>query len=38
MIWEALGRLAPRRRAVLVMCEIEEQSIPEVARLLGIAL
>src|SRR5688572_13895609 len=34
---EALARLSPRRRAVLVMAELEELGTLEIARLLGIA-
>jgi RNA polymerase sigma-70 factor (ECF subfamily) len=37
MIWGALDRLAPRRRAILVMHEIEGAGIPAIARLLGVA-
>lgn len=37
MIWGALERLAPRRRAVLVMHEIEGAAIPAIARLLGVS-
>jgi RNA polymerase sigma-70 factor (ECF subfamily) len=33
----ALAALPPRRRAVVVMCELEELETAEVARLLGIA-
>lgn len=36
-IWRAMWRLAPRRRAVLVMYELEGVGIPEIARLLGIS-
>jgi len=36
MVWQALDRLPPRRRAVLVLCELEGTPIPEVARLLGV--
>jgi RNA polymerase sigma factor (sigma-70 family) len=35
-IWGALDRLSPRRRAVLVMCELEGASIAAVARTLGL--
>jgi RNA polymerase sigma-70 factor (ECF subfamily) len=35
-IWRALELLPPRRRAVLVMCELEGLSIPSVARTLGV--
>lgn len=33
----ALARMAPRRRAAIVLCEIEGRPVREVARLLGIA-
>jgi RNA polymerase sigma factor (sigma-70 family) len=33
----ALDRLPPRRRAILVLYEIDGTGIPEIARLLGIA-
>jgi RNA polymerase sigma-70 factor, ECF subfamily len=36
MVWSALGRLSVRRRAVLVMYELEGTPIPEIARLLGV--
>jgi RNA polymerase sigma-70 factor (ECF subfamily) len=36
-VWEALDHLAPRRRAVLVLREIEGTSIPDIAALLGIS-
>ena len=35
-IWSALDHLAPRRRAVIVMHEIEGLSMPSIASLLGI--
>jgi RNA polymerase sigma-70 factor, ECF subfamily len=35
-IWRALDALAPRRRAVVVMCELEGTSITAVASLLGV--
>jgi RNA polymerase sigma factor (sigma-70 family) len=35
-IWRALEWLPPRRRAILVMCELEGLSIPSVARTLGV--
>ena len=35
-IWRALERLSPRRRAVLVMCELEGASVSAVARTLGL--
>ena len=37
MVWQALDALPPRRRAILVLCELEGTAIPEIARLLGIA-
>ena len=36
IIREALERLPPRRRAILVLYEIEGVAIPEIARLLGV--
>ena len=35
-VWRALERLSPRRRAVLVMCELEGAPVSEVARTLGL--
>jgi RNA polymerase sigma-70 factor, ECF subfamily len=35
-IWSALQLLAPRRRAIVIMCELEELSTSSVARTLGI--
>jgi DNA-directed RNA polymerase specialized sigma24 family protein len=35
-VWQALNRLAPRRRAIVVMHELEGLSIPDIARFLGI--
>jgi len=37
IIWQALQRLPPRRRAILVLYEIEGVAIPAIARLLGVA-
>jgi len=37
-IWRALESLSPRRRAVLVMCELEGVPVPAVARTLGLTL
>jgi RNA polymerase sigma-70 factor (ECF subfamily) len=37
MVWEALARLAPRRRAILVLYELEGAAIPAIAQLLRIA-
>jgi RNA polymerase sigma factor (sigma-70 family) len=36
VIQQALGCLAPRRRAILVMYELEGATIPAIARLLGV--
>ena len=36
MIWRALDRLPPRRRAVIVMYELEGAAIPAIARALGV--
>lgn len=36
-IWRALERLAPRRRAVIVMYELEGVTIPSIARRLGVS-
>jgi RNA polymerase sigma-70 factor (ECF subfamily) len=35
-IWRALQSLPPRRRAILIMCELEGLSIPSVAHALGV--
>ena len=35
-VWRALERLPPRRRAVIVMYELEGQTIPAIAKLLGV--
>jgi RNA polymerase sigma factor (sigma-70 family) len=37
MVWQALGALPPRRRAILILYELEGAAIPAVARLLGIS-
>ena len=37
IVWQALDRLPPRRRAILVLYEIEGLAIPAIARLLGLA-
>ncbi len=37
IIWQALERLAPRRRAIIVLYEIEGVSIPAIAKLLGVS-
>jgi RNA polymerase sigma-70 factor (ECF subfamily) len=36
-VWRALEMLVPRRRAILVMYELEGMTIPAIARLLGVA-
>ena len=36
-IWRALERLPPRRRAAIVLYELEGKTIPEIAKLLGVA-
>src|SRR5262245_43742471 len=36
MVWQALDLLPPRRRAVVVMHELEALSVPAIATLLGI--
>lgn len=36
MIWRALDELAPKRRAILVMYELEGVEIPAIAKLLGV--
>ena len=36
-VWRALDRLTPRRRAVLVMHELEGLTIPAIAALLGVS-
>jgi RNA polymerase sigma-70 factor, ECF subfamily len=37
MVWQALDLLAPRRRAILVLSELEGTPIADIARLLGVA-
>jgi RNA polymerase sigma-70 factor (ECF subfamily) len=37
IVWQALDQLAPRRRAILVMYELEGATIPAIARLIGVA-
>jgi RNA polymerase sigma-70 factor, ECF subfamily len=37
VVWRALEWLPPRRRAVIVMHELEALSVPEIAALLGIS-
>ncbi len=36
-VWKALDLLAPRRRAVVVMCELEGLDISSIASLLGVS-
>jgi RNA polymerase sigma-70 factor (ECF subfamily) len=36
IVWQALDRLSARRRAVLVLYELEGTPIPEIARLIGV--
>jgi RNA polymerase sigma factor (sigma-70 family) len=36
LIWQALGQLPPRRRAILILYELEGSGIPAIARLLGV--
>jgi RNA polymerase sigma-70 factor (ECF subfamily) len=36
MVWQALNVLSPRRRAIVVMYELEGLAIPAIAALLGI--
>jgi RNA polymerase sigma factor (sigma-70 family) len=35
-IWKALQLLSPRRRAVVIMCELEGLAVPAVAEMLGL--
>ena len=35
-IWGALEKLPPRRRAIIVMCELEGLPIPSIAKTLGV--
>jgi len=37
-VWQALGVLPPRRRAIIVMYELEGLAIPAIAALLGISI
>ncbi len=37
MVWQAVERLSPRRRAIVIMFELEGLSVPEIASLLGIS-
>jgi RNA polymerase sigma-70 factor (ECF subfamily) len=36
MVWQALDTLPPRRRAILVLYELEGTAIPAIAQLLGV--
>ena len=36
VVWRALRRLAPRRRAVIVLHELDGASVPDIAVLLGV--
>ena len=36
LIWQALGQLPPRRRAILILYELEGSGISAIARLLGV--
>ena len=36
LVWQALNRLSPRRRAILILYELEGAQIPAIARLLGV--
>ena len=35
-IWKALQLLSPRRRAIVIMCELEGLAVPAVAEMLGL--
>jgi RNA polymerase sigma factor (sigma-70 family) len=37
IVWQALDKLTPRRRAIVVMHELEGLAIPSIASLLGIS-
>ena len=37
LVWQALDALPPRRRAILVLYELEGATIPAISRLLGVA-
>jgi len=37
LVWGALDLLAPRRRTIVVMHELEGLSVPEISKLLGLA-
>jgi RNA polymerase sigma factor (sigma-70 family) len=36
MVWQALDTLAPRRRAILILYELEGAAIPAIAQMLGV--
>ena len=36
LIWQALAQLPPRRRAILILYELEGSPIPAIAKLLGV--
>ena len=36
-VWSALDTLHPRRRAIVIMCELEGKSPPEIASILGVS-
>jgi RNA polymerase sigma-70 factor, ECF subfamily len=36
-VWHALDTLSPRRRAIVIMCELEGLTVPAIASLLGIS-
>jgi RNA polymerase sigma-70 factor (ECF subfamily) len=36
-VWQALATLGPRRRAIIVLYELEGAAIPAIAKLLGVA-
>jgi RNA polymerase sigma factor (sigma-70 family) len=37
LVWQALEQLPPRRRAILILYELEGNAIPAIARLLGVS-
>ena len=37
MVWQALDALPPRRRAILILYELEGAAIPAIAHMLGVA-
>jgi len=37
MVWQALDALPPRRRAILILYELEGTAIPAIAKLLGVS-